>query len=114
MENGPMSRPEIEDRLKKFVRVQLFTDRVPLNDTKEAQRLFDFNVALQQRWFGDVTLPSYVVIPPDRSALKDTKRVLAYFLGKGEEAAFGAFLDEGWNAWQQNLAKPQEQVVGKR
>ena len=113
MENGPMSRPEIEDRLKKFVRVQLFTDRVPLTDTKEATRLHQFNLGLQQHWFENVTLPSYVVIPPDRGALKDTTQILSYFEGTGQEAAFGAFLDEGWARWQ-GVANGKGRMVGKR
>lgn len=113
MEKGTMSKPEIEDRLKRFVRVQLFTDRVPLTDTKEAERLYAINVKLQERWFGDVTLPSYVVIPPDREALKDPSRILSSFLGAGEEAAFGEFLDKGWNSWQ-GLAKGGNRAVGKR
>jgi thiol:disulfide interchange protein DsbD len=114
MEKGTMSRPEIEDRLKRFVRVQLFVDRVPLTDTKEAARLKEINLALQENWFGNVTLPSYVVIPPDREAIKDIQNgILSFFEGTGEEAVFGKFLDDGWNRWQ-GLANGKGRVVGKR
>jgi thiol:disulfide interchange protein DsbD len=115
MENGPMSRPEIEDRLRNFVRVQLFTDKVPIPDAAEAARLYAFNVQLQERWFGDVTLPSYVVIPPDRAALADTSRILANFLGKGEEAEFAAFLDQGLSRWREiDATRSDKRAVGQR
>ncbi|MFN0052422.1 MAG: cytochrome c biogenesis protein CcdA [Planctomycetales bacterium] len=115
MEKGPMAEPAIEERLKRFVRVQLFTDRVPLPDKAEAERLYDYNVRLQQSWFGDVTLPSYVVIPPDRAVLTDTSKILSGLLGKHEAPAFAQFLDEGWNGWQNLQAgRQRETAVGQR
>lgn len=117
MEKGPMSRPNIEEKLDRFVRVQLFTDQMPptIADAAEKERLLSINIRLQEQWFGDVTLPSYVVIPPDREALKDASKILANFLGKGEEAEFSAFLDQGWNRWQQvQVNRGTARTVGQR
>src|SRR5262249_33263239 len=50
MEKGPMSQPPIEERLSRFVRIQLFTDAVPIFDRTEAERLREFNVRLQEGW----------------------------------------------------------------
>lgn len=115
MENGPMSRPEIEERLRKFVRVQLFTDVVPIPDPKEAARIYAYNVQLQERWFGDVTLPSYVVIPPDRAALADTSSILANLEGAKGEAEFAAFLDQGLNRWRKiQASRDGNRALGQR
>jgi thiol:disulfide interchange protein DsbD len=114
MENGPMSQPAIEQRLGKFVRIQLFTDAVPLPDRAEARRLRDFNLNLQEGWFGNVTLPSYVVIPPDKAVLADRAKILSYFEGVGNEQQFGQFLDEGWSRWQQMATTRPGRQVGQR
>lgn len=113
MEKGPMSQPDIEQRLRQFVRIQLFTDSVPIRDKQEAGRLLDFNVRLQEEWFGDVTLPSYVVIPPDRAALKDRSKIISALVGKHEQDEFARFLDSGWNGWQKVQAG-RGRVVGQR
>jgi thiol:disulfide interchange protein DsbD len=114
MEKGPMSKPDIEERLSRFVRIQLFTDAVPIPDKKEAGRLLDLNVRLQEDWFGDVTLPSYVVIPPDRSVLKDSTKIIDTLKGKREDDEFAQFLDRGWAGWQQVQANGGVKIVGKR
>jgi thiol:disulfide interchange protein DsbD len=115
MENGTMSRPEIEDRLRNFVRVQLFTDVVPIPDVAEANRIYAYNVQLQERWFGDVTLPSYVVIPPDRAALEDTSRILANLEGARSETEFATFLDLGLSRWRKiQASRPGNRAVGQR
>ncbi|MGE5192572.1 MAG: cytochrome c biogenesis protein CcdA [Deltaproteobacteria bacterium] len=114
MEKGPMSQPDIEQRLRNFVRVQLFTDSVPIADKKEAARLLDLNVRLQEDWYGDVTLPSYVVIPPDRSVLKDPSKIIWDLKGKKDEADFAQFLDKGWEGWNRLQASRGAKVVGQR
>jgi thiol:disulfide interchange protein DsbD len=115
MEKGPMAQPEIKDRLSRFVRVQLFTDSVPkITDASERERLRAANVRLQEDWFGDVSLPSYVVIPPDRSVLKDSSKILAALAGKNDESVFAQFLDHGWKNWQQVQASRVGRQVGKR
>jgi thiol:disulfide interchange protein DsbD len=114
MEQGPMSQPDIAQRLSRFVRVQLFTDKVPIDDRAEAERLKDFNVRLQENWFTDVTLPSYVIIPPDRKALEDRSQIIWALTGKAEEAAFARFLDKGLEGWQKVQAQRSAPVVGRR
>jgi thiol:disulfide interchange protein len=115
MEKGPMIQPEIKDRLNRFVRIQLFTDSVPkITDPNERERLRAANVKLQEDWFGDVSLPSYVVIPPDRTVLKDPTKILAALAGKNDEAVFAQFLDQGWAGWQKVQANRGGKVIGQR
>jgi thiol:disulfide interchange protein DsbD len=114
MEKGPMAQPAIKERLGKFVRVQLFTDSVPgIEDRREAERLRAFNTKLQEDWYGDVTLPSYVVIPPDRSVLKDRMKILAALAGKNDEATFAEFLDHGLDGWKKIQARENRRVFGQ-
>ena len=110
-----MSQPQIEEKLKQFVRIQLFTDSVPkIPDRNEAERLREFNTQLQEKWYGDVSLPSYVVIPPDRSVLKDRSKILSALAGKNDEATFARFLDKGLEGWKKVQAQKHAPVVGKR
>jgi thiol:disulfide interchange protein DsbD len=117
MEKGPMSQPQIEEKLKQFVRIQLFTDAIPkkaVPDRNEAERLREFNANLQEQWYGDVSLPSYVVIPPDPEVLKDRSKILSALAGKNDEAAFERFLDRGLEGWKKVQAQKNAPVVGKR
>jgi hypothetical protein len=115
MEKGPMTQPDIKQRLSQFVRVQLYTDSIPtVQDRKEAERLIDFNLHLQDEWFGDVTLPSYVVIPPDRRVLTDRSKIIDRLKGKREGAEFAQFLDRGWAGWQKLQANRGAKVIGQR
>lgn len=116
MENGPMSRPEIKERLSKFVRIQLFTDVVPrLEDQVESRRLLEQNRNIQENWFGDVTLPAYAVVPPDPEILKDPKKILARLEGADEEK-FAPFLDAGLERWEalKSAAANSNRLVGRR
>ena len=115
MEQGPMSQPEIEERLKQFVRIQLFTDSIPkMADREEAARLKEFNIKFQGEWYGDISLPSYVVIPPDRSVLKDRSKILSNHSGKTDESTFAQFLDRGLAGWRKVQAQKNAPVVSKR
>jgi thiol:disulfide interchange protein DsbD len=115
MENGPMSDAEIEARLGRFVRIQLFTDTVPLGDRTEAERLKEFNQSLQKNWFGSITLPSYVVIPPSKAVLKNRSLILSRFVGYDpDHAKFARFLDRGWSKWQKAQANRGSQIVDSR
>jgi thiol:disulfide interchange protein DsbD len=119
MEKGPMSQPQIEERLARFVRIQLFTDAVPqIPDRNEAERLRKYNARLQSDFYGDVSLPSYVIIPPDRSMLKDPtgfrSKILSDLAGKNDEATFAQFLDRGWSKWQKVQAGRGGKVVSQR
>jgi thiol:disulfide interchange protein DsbD len=115
MEKGPMSQPQIEERLSRFVRIQLFTDALPyVPDRAEAERLRELNAKLQEDWYGDVSLPSYVIIPPDREVLKDRSKILSDLAGKNDAATFADFLDRGWTGWQKIQANRGGRVVGQR
>jgi thiol:disulfide interchange protein DsbD len=114
MEKGPMSRPDIQQRLNQFVRVQLYTDSVPIADKKEAARLLDRNLELQEDWFRDTTLPAYVLIPPDPKALEDRSKIIDRLIGKKEDAEFAEFLDRGLNKWQKLAAVRGAKEVGQR
>ena len=91
-----MARPKNHRRLEQFVQVQIYTDRVPnVDDKDEAARLLARNVALQENWFGDVTLPAYAVVTPDG------KTVLSSFFGlEKRDGEFAKFLDDGMLKWQ--------------
>ena len=91
-----MARPKNHRRLEQFVQVQIYTDRVPnVDDKEEAARLLARNVALQENWFGDVTLPAYAVVTPDG------KTVLSSFFGlEKRDGEFAKFLDDGMLKWQ--------------
>jgi thiol:disulfide interchange protein len=59
-------RPQVRDRLQKFIRVQLYTDSVPNpNLSKEqAQALGQRNMELQNKTFDDISRPLYVILRP--------------------------------------------------
>jgi thiol:disulfide interchange protein DsbD len=115
MEKGPMSQPDIEAKLDRFVRIQLFTDTVPITNRTEAERLKQFNVSLQENWFGDIALPYYIVIPPDPKVLTDRSKILSRLEGYHEDQSeFAEFLDRGLAGWKKVQAQKNAPVVGKR
>jgi thiol:disulfide interchange protein DsbD len=90
-----MAKRHNHRRLERCVLVQLYTDKVPKVAADEAKRILAKNVALQKGWFGDVTLPAYVVATPDG------KTILSSYLGlESRTGEFAKFLDEGWDKWQ--------------
>jgi thiol:disulfide interchange protein DsbD len=81
MRANMLSRPEIADKLKNFVLVELYTDGT--DAASEA------NSKLQLEKFGTVAEPYYVILDPDEN-------VVAKFEGLTKDAAaYGAFLDKG-------------------
>ena len=97
MEATVLREPQIKSHLEDMVRVQLYTDVVPyIDDRNEASRILENNIKLQQDWFGDVTLPAYVVITPDRKILSTTG-------GMQSTEDFAAFLEKGVQGWK-NIA----------
>jgi thiol:disulfide interchange protein len=90
MRANMLSRPEIADRLKNFVLLELYTDGT--DAASEA------NGKLQLEKFHTVEEPYYVILDPD-------ERVVAKFEGLTKDAAaYAAFLDQG-------LAKPAPAVA---
>jgi thiol:disulfide interchange protein len=78
MEEAVFKQPSVESRLRQFVLVRLYTDR-----GKHAQE----NAAMQQRRFGTVELPLYVVQTPDEQAVAKIGYTLTV-------EAFNQFLDQ--------------------
>jgi thiol:disulfide interchange protein len=71
MESGVFPRPEVVDLLKKFVRVQLYTDIVPIGSITPEQRL-ELAEANQKRIIElakEATNPFYVVLSPNGEVL---------------------------------------------
>ena len=94
---GKMAQPQNRTRLQSLVLVQLYSDKVPtISDPAEAKRLLKRNVALQETWFGDVTMPSYAVVTPDGRTI-----LSSYFGNERHEGEFAAFLDEGLKKWEE-------------
>lgn len=81
MERNMFPRPAVEQRLEKFVRIRLFTDRGTLEDNRNQKRL--------QEMTNSVTLPSYVLIDPS-----GTTHVGEW---TEDESKFVSFLDQALN-----------------
>ena len=116
METGTMSQPVVVERLSKFVRVQLFCDRVPLIEDKVlADRLLQQNIKLHSEWFDDVSLPAYAIIPPDLKSVGNPKALLANLTGIADPEIFAKFLDKGLSRWHaMNAHIVRAPRVGKR
>ncbi|MSR60402.1 MAG: thioredoxin family protein, partial [Planctomycetaceae bacterium] len=119
MEAGPLSQPAVTERLKNFVCVQVYADRVPhIADYAESERLLEQNLKLQTNWFGDTALPSYAVIPadPGLATRKNRENLLSLLVGYDpDEQHFAEFLDTGLDRWKQYQAdRGTGRVVGKR
>lgn len=95
MEKDVMPKGEIPDLLRQFVRVQLYTDNVPLIEDEDlVDSLLQLNRNLQEDWFKDVTLPAYAVVTPDG------KTVLSALKGYDPSITrFKAFLEKGISKW---------------
>jgi thiol:disulfide interchange protein DsbD len=93
---GRMAQPANRQLLQKFVRVQLFIDKLPhIKDRALGAKLLERNRGLAENWFGDVSMPSYAVVTPDG------KTVLSKFIGmEKNEGDFTAFLDAGLKKWK--------------
>ena len=98
MEKGVLASAQVHSVIKDLVRVQLYVDEVPGVKTKpeEHERLLARNHGLQENWFGDVTIPAYVIATPDG------QEILATFKGLDTNGAqFQKFLNAGLERWQQ-------------
>jgi thiol:disulfide interchange protein/DsbC/DsbD-like thiol-disulfide interchange protein len=112
MEKGTMADPQIRERLRRFVRVQLFVDRVPsIQDRALASELREINTDLQEKWFGDATMPAYAIVPPRADALQNPQYILSRALGLTEVNEFAKFLDTGFA--ESTRVQAQAGLVGK-
>jgi hypothetical protein len=104
MERGVLRAPAVVERLQKFICFESFVDSVPLSvvaDRKEADRLLSQNIKLYES-FGDVSLPSFVVLPHDFDPTRDAGRFEPIAQTSGlilDEATFVRFLDEALEKW---------------
>src|SRR5262249_54054244 len=119
MERGPLSQQAVLDRLRSFVCVRIYADRVPtISDTTEEERLLEQNLVLQPSWVGDVSLPSYAVVPadPQLAARDERENLLSLLIGYDPDVQhFTNFLDTGYGRWKQLEAQRQgNRVVGQR
>jgi thiol:disulfide interchange protein DsbD len=62
-EKNVFAKGDIQEDLKKYVRVQLYTDSVP-NKGADAQRLAALYKSWQEKDVHDLTLPTYVILRP--------------------------------------------------
>lgn len=100
MERDVLTRSDVHLALEDLVRVQLYVDIIPgvSKASTDYTRLLSRNKSLQTDWFGDVTIPAYVIATPDGE-------VLAMYKGldkTGEE--FPKFLQAGLERWQTKAA----------
>jgi thiol:disulfide interchange protein DsbD len=74
VEQSIMPRPEVVAELKKFVTVQLYTDRVDIDSITADQQLelAIANASRENDMTGGVTSPFYVVVSPDEKVLART------------------------------------------
>ena len=79
MESNMFPRPEVEERMKRFVLVRLYTDRLTPSDNANQRRL--------QTMTNSITLPSYVTI--------DTGGTQGISPWQPDPEKFAAFLDRG-------------------
>lgn len=99
-----MSRSGLKDKLDRFVRVQLYTDKMPkeaVGDPKKAKALIDRNEALQSGWMKDASLPGYAIASSDGSV------IYSKIVGTATEPVFATFLDCGHKKWQENAKTTQ-------
>jgi thiol:disulfide interchange protein len=83
-ENGPLRMPEIEEELKKYVRVKLYTDRIPdpRLTAEQSEELALRNLALQENTFGELSLPFYAIIKPDPEKVVEGGKLGGTVLGQ--------------------------------
>ncbi len=71
MEQSVFPRPEVVAMLQRFVPVQLYTDRVPINSIppEAREKLAEDNLQLELKVASEITNPNYVVLSPDGTVL---------------------------------------------
>lgn len=104
MEQGPLASPQVKDKLKDFICVQVYCDQVPVvSDAAERARLLQQNVELQEDWFGNTSLPAYAIVIPDPDLVtrEPGAGLIAEKIGYDPQTeAFARFLDVGLAGWQ--------------
>jgi len=115
-----MEKPGFRKRLEKFVRVQVYVDRIPVITDREIYRkLLEKNIKLQSEWYRDASLPSYAIISPDTNPnSENSTAMLAKTIGyQPDETKFEKFLDAGLEKWQKKntlVSAPAEKKKNQR
>ncbi len=83
-ELGVFPQPAVKEELKKFVRVQLYTDIVPRPGTSkaDAESEAERNAAWQSATFKDGSTPLYVIFKPDGGDLEQDGKLRGVELGR--------------------------------
>ena len=99
MEESVFPQPEIHEKLKDMVRVQLYVDVVPGLDPEESERIVKRNQELQAH-FKTAALPTYAIISPDG------KKSFGLFSGKDPSGGrnFQKFLSAAEKQWAEHQA----------
>jgi thiol:disulfide interchange protein DsbD len=98
MESGVFPRPEVVALLKKFVTIQLYTDRVPIGSITfdERKKRAEINQDRLLDWAQEATNPIYVVLTP-------TGKLLTRIGGYNEPKVFVEFLNGALNRFSGEL-----------
>ncbi len=90
MEESVMPRPEVVDRLKQFVTVQLYTDQVPISTLTidQQKELAIPHQDMLARFLREISNPLYVILTSD-------EQILGQKAGYVDPSTFVAFLDSG-------------------
>ena len=105
MEQTVLSTERIQSLIKGLERVKVYTDKVPVDDSAERERLLKRNKDLQQNWLKDVTLPSYAIVSPDG------KEILAVAKGLQSTTNFATFIEDGVAKWEQRKTTATSSVA---
>jgi thiol:disulfide interchange protein DsbD len=108
-ELGVFPQPAVREELKKFVRVQLYTDIVPRQglSKSEAEAEAKRNSVWQAKTFDDGATPLYVIFRPDQTTLEEDGKLKGVELGRkaGYISDVSAFVDLLKNAQDRQVAK---------
>lgn len=103
MEGGVLRDPTVLSRMRKFVCLTAFVDQQPAADPieKKIRRLQNDRL---QEWFGEGSLPAYVIVAPERQVSDDFRelRNLGSIVGfEPDPLKFAHFLDDSLSRWAQ-------------
>jgi thiol:disulfide interchange protein DsbD len=108
-ELGVFPQPAVREELKKFVRVQLYTDIVPRQGLSEGEAKAEAkrNSTWQAKTFDDSATPLYVIFKPDRTTLEEDGKLKGVELGRraGYISDVSAFVDLLKNTQDRQVAK---------
>ncbi len=83
-EKNVFNQSTVRQQMEKYVVVRLYTDSVPKKGLSagEASREAVRNLALQRQTFGDISLPMYVILRPDRARPEADGKLQGAVLGR--------------------------------